>query len=189
MRRPFALLGLALAALFWLVQVHAADDPKPRISGLAVTFDGSHVVVAFGLRHAFDARMRERIEAGLATTVLYEMQLIRDRPWWFDRKVDVSRLEVTAKYDALTMEYRVNFKLNDKLIDSRIFQDLDPLERAMTRVLDLPAFEFRLEADSREITLRVRADLGSRTWLSLVPTRITTAWAESRRLAPKQPAP
>ena len=79
------------------------------------------------------------------------------------------------------MEYRVNFKLDDKLIDSRIFQDLSGVERAMTRILDLPAFDLSAEDRAEPLTLRVRADLGSRTILSLVPTRITSDWAESRR--------
>jgi len=183
MKRPFALLGLVLTVLLWAPQDHANDTPKPRIAGLAVAFDESRVLVGFGLRHAFGQHLQDRIEAGLATTIVYEFQLIRERRWWFDRKVNTNRLEVTAKYDALTMEYRLNFMLDGKLMDSRIFQEVGGLERAMTRILDLPAFA--LDLDRREeVTLRVRADLGSRTWFSLVPTRITTDWAESRRFVP-----
>ena len=171
--------------LLWAPRGDASDTPKPRIAGLAVAFDGPRVLVGFGLRHAFDERLRERIEAGLATSIVYELQLVRERRWWFDRKVKSSRLEVTAKYDALTMEYRVNFMLDGKLTDSRIFQELEGLKRAMTRILDLPAFSLD-RGRQQEITLRVRADLGSRTWLSLVPTRITTDWAESRRFVPSR---
>lgn len=184
MRWPLPFLGLALTALLWPFPAVADDSPKPRIAGLTTSFEGSRVLVDFALRHAFDERLRERIEAGLTTTITYELQITRDRRWWLDRTVDSSRLEVTAKYDALTMEFRVNFLFDGKLMDSRIFQELEGVERAMTRIVELPAFSLEDNRSGREVTLRVRADLGSRTWFSLVPTRITTDWAESRRFIP-----
>ncbi|MCH9651774.1 MAG: DUF4390 domain-containing protein [Deltaproteobacteria bacterium] len=184
MRALAALVGLVLTSLLWTLPSTAADAPKPRIAGLSVSFEGPQVIVSFGLRHAFQSGLRERIESGLSTSVIYDIQLVRDRKWWLNRKVLSSQLEVTAKYDVLTLEYRLNFKLNGKLIDSKIFQDLGLLERAMSQVVDLPAFVVERGENRREITLRVRADLGSRTIMSLIPTRITTDWAESRRFVP-----
>ena len=181
MRSLAVLVGLTF---LWSASLWASEAPKPRISGLTLTFEGDRVLTSFGLRHGFDEFLRERIESGLATTVFYELDLVRDRQFWrfwIRRQVRRNRLEVTAKYDVLTMEYRVNFKLDDKLIDSRIFQDLAGVERAMTSVLDLPAFTLEDKDRAEPLTLRVRADLGSRTILSLVPTRITTDWAESSR--------
>lgn len=181
MRSLAVLVGLTI---LWSTFAWASDAPKPRISGLTLTFEGNRVLASFGLRHGFDDFLRDRIESGLSTTVVYELDLVRDRRFWrfwIRRQVEADLLEVTAKYDVLTMEYRVNFKLDGKLIDSRIFQDLTGVERAMTRIIDLPVFTLDARARAEPLALRVRADLGSRTILSLVPTRITTDWAESAR--------
>ncbi len=181
MRSLAVLVGLTF---LWSTLTWASEAPKPRISGLTLSFEDGRILTSFGLRHGFEEFLRERIESGLSTTIFYDLDLVRDRQFWrfwVRRQVQANRLEITAKFDVLTMEYRVNFKLGDKLIDSRIFQDLDGVERAMTRILDLPAFSFGDREQAQPLTLRVRANLGSRTILSLVPTSITTDWAESRR--------
>lgn len=178
MRTPAFLFGLAL-----LLTLPATSQvaPTPRISGLSFAFEQNEVHVSFALRNAFDAKMVERLESGLATTLVYDLELGRDRRIWFDRIVASRRLEVSAKLDSLTNEYRVNYKLDGKLFDSRIFRDVAALESAMTRIIDLPAFTLGEHQRGEIVTLRVRADLGSRTWFSLIPTRVTTDWAESRR--------
>lgn len=181
MRTLALLVGLTF---LWSAPSWASEAPKPRISGLTLSFEEDRLLASFGLRHGFEEFLRERIESGLSTTIYYELDLVRDRQFWrfwLRREVQSNRLEITAKYDVLTMEYRVNLKLDDKLIDSRIFQDLNGVERAMTVILDLPAFSLGDREQAQPLTLRVRGNLGSRTILSLVPTSITTDWAESRR--------
>ncbi|MCB1055756.1 MAG: DUF4390 domain-containing protein [Acidobacteria bacterium] len=164
------------AALLSLSLWAAAEPPKPRVTHLLAGVEGSRIEVGFDLRDAFDAAFRERVESGLPTSIIYEMQLVRERRMWFDRKVARSELEVSATYDGVTMEYQVHFRLDGELVESRVVQEPAELERAMTRIRNLTVL--KAPADRRErCQVRVRADLGSKTWLSLIPIRITTDWA------------
>lgn len=165
------------AALLSLTLWTAAEPPKPRIASLEVHAAGSQIELGFDLLDAFDASLRERIESGLPTSIIYEMQLVRERKLWFDRKVARSTLEVTTTYDGVTMEYQIHFRLDGELVDSLVIQEADELERAMTRIRDLPAFGSPPSGGER-CQVRVRADLGSKTWLSLIPIRITTDWSQ-----------
>ena len=173
-------IAMGTLVLLLLARPCAADDPEPTIENLRLAFEGSRVLVSCDLRHAFDTRAQERINSGLPTSFLFEMQLVRDRRWWFwDRKVARTSVEMVVQYNAVTLEYLVNQKVNDKLVASRVVQDLAELEPAMTQLRDVPAFMIPEPPPSGHLKVRVRADLGSRTVLSMIPIRIDTSWAES----------
>lgn len=190
MKRPAArsvLPGVLLAfAIGFAVAPATAHAQNPRISNLVVELDGHRVLLDFRLRHAFDAAMIERVQSGLPTTVVYELELAEDRKRWFDDRLDRSELHVVAMYDGLAREYLVNYKLDGRLIESRMVETLPELEIALTRFEDLPAFT--LEPGGRErLLVKVRAQLGSKTLLSFIPTRIDTNWKESAKF--RRPAP
>lgn len=180
---PAVLLSFAL----WT----AADAPKPQIERLALSLEratpqSSLVELDFALAGGFGDELRERIESGLPTSIVYEMELVRERRGWLDRTLARSTLEVSASYDAMTREYHIHHRLDDDLIDSQVAHDFAELERAMTELRDVPAFELARPLGRRPMRARVRADLGSRTWLSLIPVRIATDWAVSRRIRPSR---
>jgi hypothetical protein len=92
-------------------------------------------------------------------------------------------------YNAVTREYLVNYKLDGRLIESRVVTDLEELERAMTLIHALPVFELAHGGSGRgglqeelpppRIQLTVRAQLGSKPFLFLFPNQIDTGWARS----------
>lgn len=179
--RP-VLSGVLLALVVGLLAAPApAVAQNPRISNLVVDLDGRRVLVDFRLRHAFDAGMIERVESGLPTTVVYELELLEDRKRWFDDRLDRSELHVVAMYDGLAREYLVNYKLNGQLIESRMVESLPELEIALTRFEDLPAFTLAGGGSRERLLVKVRAQLGSKTLLSFIPTRIDTNWKESAK--------
>lgn len=176
------LSGVLLALALGLVAAPApAVAQNPRISNLVVELDGHRVLVDFRLRHAFDADMVERVQSGLPTTVVYELELAEDRKRWFDDRLDRSELHVVAMYDGLTREYLVNYKLNGRLIESRMVESLTELEIALTRFEDLPAFTLAGGGGRGRLLVKVRAQLGSKTLLSLIPMRVDTNWKESAK--------
>ena len=177
-------------ALFTLVLVTAvpASAADGRIAHLQVNLDGHRVLVAFRLLGGFDAELAERAESGLPTAVVYEIELLRDRKRWFDDRIASTELQVVALYDGLAREYLVNTKLDGRLIESRMVQSLDELERAMTRFEGLPAFTVRAMEGRPRLLVKVRAHLGSKTVFSLIPTRISTNWRESKKFNPPRAA-
>jgi len=167
----------------------AAVSSEPEIRDLSIAASGGQVLVSFRLEAGLTAEVRERIESGLPTSLVYELELLRDRKRWWDRGVESSRVEVVAMYNAVTHEYLVNTKHDGRLIGSRTVRELDELERTMTEFAAFPAFEVAAESSRTRYLVRVRFDLGSATFLGFIPYQRSTGWVDSNkvRLAPPEP--
>jgi hypothetical protein len=166
-----------LAAASWVAPSWAADA-RPAIRDLEIRRQDTQLRLSFQLLDAFDEEVQSRIESGLPTGFVFEAKLERKRRWWFNESVARSRIEVVAMYNAVTREYLVNTKQDGRLIDSRVVGSLADARKAMSRVDDLAVFQLDGLPRGR-LTVLVRAELGSRTLLSLFPTTVHTAWAES----------
>jgi hypothetical protein len=179
----------ATLALLYLLLLASQARAEAKISEIKVDLDSNRVLASFVLRDAFDRRLSERIDSGLPTSILYHFELHRDRKRWWDRRLDKATLEVTAMHDAVSRAYSVHYKLDDKLIESRTLRDRRALEESMTRIERLPVFSVEGFPPTRRLLIKVRAELGARTVLSLIPVAITTDWKESRKFrAPAAPS-
>jgi hypothetical protein len=161
----------------------------PRLVALSVEVDGNLARVGFRLDDAVTPRFVERLESGLPTGFVYRLQLLKDRKRWLDRAVEESTLQVFAMYDAATRGYLVNYKLDGKLIESRLVRGLPDLERAMTEIEALPAFELEGLPRSWRLLVRVQADVGARTLFGVLPSRAVTDWRESEKFRSLNPLP
>jgi hypothetical protein len=169
--------------LFLLVLAFVSGEAsRPALKDMSLTLDGKQVLVTMELRNAFDQDLQERIDSGLPTELLYEVKLLRDRKRWWDRRLDRTRIQVVAMYDAVAREYLVNLRHDGKLIASRMAKDSSELERAMTRLETIPLFNLPDLPPGTRLLVRGRAILGSRTRFRLVPTRVTTEWVDSRKI-------
>jgi hypothetical protein len=178
MRAAILLCPLLLLAVASPVRAEA------RIEELGVTLEGAQVLARWELRDAFDQKLRERVESGLPTSIVYRIELQRDRKRWYDRQLAATSLEVVALYDAVAREFTVNFKLDGKLIESRTVRDRLELAAAMTRIGPLPVFTLEPMPGRPRLLVKVKAELGSRMILLLIPATIDTGWAESRKFRP-----
>lgn len=161
-----------------------SSGEKPRITELQIALDGRRVEASFQLTNAFSDELFERIQTGLASGFTYQFVLTRDQKLWFENRLDSSTLEVTAMYNAVTREYLVNYKQDGKLIDSRIALDRAELERAMTHFSGLFLFQLEAVKPDKRLSVRARAELGSKTTLFIIPTRVKTDWTRSTRFVP-----
>jgi len=163
---------------------------KPYLTEPELVLDGQRVVVSFQLVGAFTEELFEQIQTGLATGFTYQFNLLRDHLRWADNRIDTSELQVVAMYNAVTREYLINFKQDGKLIDSRIARNRDELERAMTRIEEIPAFTLGGDLNpNKRYLIKARAKLGSRTIMLLIPTRIETDWVTTRKFRPPATEP
>jgi hypothetical protein len=176
MRAKLALL------CFFLFASRALADAK--ISEIKIGLDGDRVLTTFVLRNAFDRRFSERVDSGLPTSILYRFELARDRKRWWDQKLRDATFEVVTTYDAVARSYSVHYKLDDKLIESRTVRERKALEEAMTHVENLPVFSVAGLPNEWRLLVKVEAELGSRTMLSLIPVTISTDWRESPKFRP-----
>lgn len=180
--RARLLLARAVALLIALGPIAATPvfaAKSAEIVDLMVERNGERLLLSFQLVGGFDDAVRQKIESGLPTGFTYQIKLERVRKWWLNGTIERARLEVFAMYNAITREYLVNVKLDGKLIDSRTVKSLEEAKNAMSIVHALPVFELDSMPDARMV-LRVRADLGSKNFLGLFPTTVSTDWAEVR---------
>jgi hypothetical protein len=88
-----------------------------------------------------------------------------------------------AMYNAISQEYLVNFKRDGKLVESRLARSRPELESAMTRFERVPLFTLAdlRGAEGSRFLIKARAELGTKTWLSIIPVHVDTDWAQSRK--------
>jgi len=150
------------------------------ITSLAVRVDGNLARLDLVLEGSFTPDFVERLESGLPTGLIYRFELLQDRQW-FDRGLESSVLQVVAMYDAATRGYLINYKLDGKLIESRMVREVAEVETAMTEIEDLPAFALERYPRDWRLLVRARATVGSRTVLFFIPARAITDWKPSRK--------
>jgi len=177
--------ALALSAFLFF----GSSQDKPHLSELQIALEGRGLTVSVQLVNGFSDQLLAEIQTGLASGFTYQFVLSRDQPLWFENKLDKSRLEVTAMYNAVTREYLINFKQDGKLIDSRIARSREELEREMTQISNLKVFQLESTNPNRWLVVRARADLGSKTTLLIIPSRIRTDWVRSRKFYPPSNTP
>lgn len=183
MSRRGALTVVGLLVLF------GSSSGQARLSELEIAFEDGRISVSFELDGALDEELIERIEAGLPSGFTYHFQLVRPNRYWFDNKLKSSELEVVALYNAVTHEYTINYRFDDKLISSRVVTERGQLEEAMTRFESLSLFSLEDLPQRRLVHLRARAELGSRNLLLLIPTTVHTDWVASERFRPAEVFP
>jgi hypothetical protein len=172
--RRAARLALALA-------LAAGPAAAAELSQLQVTVADGQAKLTFQLDGAFDEAVAARLDSGLPTSFVFQLELHRDRKHWWDDKLREATLEVVAMYNAVTREYLVNFKHDGRLVESRLVRSRDELVAAMSRFEQMPVFPRGEIAPGTRLLVKGRAELGSRTVLAFVPVDVETDWVESRK--------
>ena len=182
-----AMLSRNRTLLLWVLTVvlaASALSAEAHLADVRLALENNQVVLSFELREAFSEKTLERIQTGLPTGFLYQFRLDRDRKRWFDASLETCDLQVVAMYNAVTGEYLVNYKLDGELIESRVVREKEDLELALTRFEGVAIFSLDDVASHDRLLVRVRADLGSKTLLGFIPTRVTTEWVRSHKFRP-----
>lgn len=177
-------LVVALLALVAPTAPQAGSGPQVR--DLSISLEGRQILVSFQLESGLGAEITQRLESGLPTSFVYELDLARDRRW-FDDSIDSTRLEVVAMFNAVTQEFLVNTKIAGHLIDSRTLRDRGDLERAMTRFTALPAFTLPPDAPRARYLVRARVELGTGQALGFIPFLRTSERVESNKVRLRAP--
>jgi len=179
--------ALLVAGLLAAAAAAPALAQEPAVRDLSITLSGFQVLATFRLEGGFGPEIRERIDSGLPTGIVFDLELARDRKRWWDEVLDSTRLEVVAMFNAVTREYLVNTKHEGKLIDSRTVRDPAELETMMTRFQAVPIFALD-EPSRRDRNLaRARAELGTGNVLGFVPVMRATDWVESNKVRVREP--
>ncbi len=175
---------ISFAVLTFLVAI-AARAADPRIESLSAIAHGEKVSVRFTLAGAFqDGDMIAALQSGAPTSLRYEVEIFRNRPYWFDESIGRARIEVISTLNSVTREYLLNYRRDRKLVRSETFSDLATLQQRMTAIDEGDLFDIGRRRPYK-LKVRARADL-LRSWrFYVVPWEITTRWRETRVQCPE----
>lgn len=166
--------------LFVATTLSAAAPPKPTIENLSATAAQGKVSVRFTLDGAFrNGEMVEALQSGLPTSFTYNVEIYRDRPYWFNDDFGRASVEVICTFNSVTREYLLNYRRDRRLVRSETFTDLAPLVKRMTAIEEPELFEIGTRRPYK-LKVRVKADL-MRGWLMyVIPWEISTRWRDVR---------
>jgi hypothetical protein len=150
------LMGIAVGVLW-------AEDPK--FSEFSLKVEHRVVSVTLQVEDAFPPEVMERIRSGLPVTFTYEFALkssrsLRDKTWVR------TKVSVTCKYDPVRVEYRLNFRKDGQLYDTRYVHHWTEASQSMAGLTGLALFDVPEEARGRPVFVTAEARLLARTkWL------------------------
>jgi hypothetical protein len=164
------------------------EEATPQVTVLRVTTQGSDVYLKFQLTGVLNPELARRIEAGLETTIRYEIRLYRQYRYWFDNFLDARRYAVSVTFDPVTREYVVAETLDDKPLSSATTADFEVLRRLLVSGETLHAFHVRPEWPQRNLIVHRRAAFDSGYLFSFIPVDYRTSWKKSKKFVIAAPA-
>ncbi|MDA8017217.1 MAG: DUF4390 domain-containing protein [Thermoanaerobaculia bacterium] len=183
---PIALLALVAAWLVLPGDVEGNGEKDAVIGDLSARVENESLLASFQLDHALGDDFQRKVRSGLPTEIIFEFELRRPRRSWFNATVARSRMQVVAMYNVTTDEYLVNFKHDGELASSRSVREVEAVRAALTRHDDVFVFPLAEHPPSQRLHLRVRAELGTKTWLAFIPRTLETDWAVTETFIPQE---
>ena len=181
----FVFLGVSLALGPASVQ---AEEEKPQVTVLRITTRGADVFLQFHLTGALNPELARKIEAGLETTIRYEIRLYRQFRYWFDSFLDSRHYEVSVTFDPVTREYVVTETLDDKQLSRTTTADFADVERSLVSKENLLAFHVGPDWPHRNLIVHMRAAFDSGYLFAFIPVDYRTSWKKSKKFVIAGPA-
>jgi hypothetical protein len=176
------ILALALGLLAGVAPLLAAQEQaKPEVTVLRVTTRGPDVFLRFQLTGVLNPELARKIEAGLETTIRYEIRLYRQYRYWFDNFLDARRYAVSVKFDPVTREYVAAETLDDKPLGRTTTADFEDVKRLLVSRENLLAFHVRPDWPQKNLIVHMRAAFDSGYLFAFIPVDYRTSWKKSKK--------
>lgn len=180
-RIAWALLALPAAASLAVSPAADGAEPTVQVDVLRVTPRGPDLFLKFHLAGAINPELARKIEAGLETTIRYEIRLYRQYRYWFDTRLDTRRYAVSATYDPVTREYVVAETLDGRSLRRTTTADFEDVKRLLVSQENLLAFRVARDWPHRNLIVHMRAAFDSGYLFSFIPVDYRTSWKKSKK--------
>lgn len=160
MRRIFEYILLAFFLFelsFSLCAFAQTYDGKVEIADLLVTNTQEQVLVYFKLKNAFKPEIKEAILAGITTTIIFTIELYRERSLWSDKKISSLKIKHSLKYDNIKKVLYLSYSETDK--DPEQFKELMKAEKAISDISGIPVAFLKNLVRDKHYYVRVKAQL------------------------------
>lgn len=188
---PHTLRVLALLFGIWTFLVTAAGA-NPTISKISLNTEQELITVNAELMDAFNEKIKEAIEGGVAMTFTYEIELLKQSSVFGDEVVSENKVTHTVQYDTLKKVYQ--FTSQGKNVNRKVTtKSMEKYQQLMLTLKDIPiAHVFKLDPNEQYYA-RVKAEMeADGLWfpfnylLFFVPfNEFETSWTRSTPLTIK----
>ena len=182
-----ALLALSAALLTGSAHPAQAEEPQALVV-LSVERIEAGVRFDLALDGSLPQKQVDELAQGERVSVIWEVELVRDRRMWFNTTVAKLELRASAVYDPLTQRYSLERRVGKELIDSaeagRRGEAIEWLTRVKEAIVPVQGKAF----ERPRLRWRVRAILDRKLVMLLVPTTVTTEWGKGEFADPPEEA-
>lgn len=145
---------------------------EPRIKKFSLNVKHNLVIVSIELSDTFPYEILERVRSGLPLTFTYKFYLkskraVKDKVW------AKTKITITCKYDPVKVEYRLNFRKDDQLFDTKYVHSWIETAKLMSSLQNFCLFEVPEEAKEKEVFLSFEVHLLSKTKWLIFPSNIS----------------
>jgi hypothetical protein len=180
--RSLALGPFLAAGLLAPAAAGAADEaPGPRIDLLRIQPRGADVLVQYHLEGVLNPELARKIEAGLETTIQYDIRLYRQHRWWVDRFLEARTYRVAATFDPLTREYVIEETMDGRPLRRSTTRDFAAVVRTLLNGENLLVFRLGQDGPHRNLYVSMRATFDSTYLFAFIPMDARTSWKKSPR--------
>jgi Domain of unknown function (DUF4390) len=158
--------GPMIGSLLALLAVAPLVAQSIRVTSLTRE---DRVLVSFELTEVYNDDLKAAIQSGLPTSITYDVELRRATTLWVDRLVDTARVTASVRFDNLTRRYQISVMRDGRVEDSRVTEDEQAVQQALTAFSRLPLFRTASLEPNAEYYVRVRAQTRPRNSLFVLP--------------------
>lgn len=161
-----ALLACAFLALAPLMQAHAENAPA-EVGSLRLEADADGVYLTTGVKFELSAIVEDALLKGIPMFFVAEADVLRDRWYWYDKRVASVARHMRLAYQPLTRGWRLNVSPNvitNVGLGVTLNQNFDSLADALAAVQRISHWKIAeasdIDADARyNVEFRFRLDV------------------------------
>ena len=137
----------------------SAQNPngKVEITDFLVTNTQEQVLVYFRLKNCFTPEIEEAILAGITTTIVFTIELYRQRGLWTDKKESNLEIKHSVKYDNVKKTLYVSYSEDGK--EPEQYKEMTKAEKAMADLSGVPIASLEQLIRDKQYYVRVKAKL------------------------------
>jgi hypothetical protein len=168
-----------------LVSVSAAGGfADGVIHNLKSKLTDRELLVFYQLRGAVNDEAWRVINSGDRLIFDYDVQLVEEHRFWFDRKLAQISLSNSVKLDTLTSQYHLQRQLNGEMVETRTTTRNEEVEKWLTEIENLRVINRASLSPRSSYLLQVRAHLKSDFIFYIVPWEVYTPWESTKIRVP-----
>jgi hypothetical protein len=122
---------------------------------ILVTNNAGQILVYARATSCFTKKVEAAILAGVPTTLVFYLDLYRERPYWWDQRLSRAVIKHTIKYDNVAKNFHISSTNGQQ--EAATFPNLENAKRVMTDLNGLAVYPVKALAKDESYYLKMKA--------------------------------